>query len=143
MDVKNNMFDDDEMESRRCGPPIDPKVAQLSDRLFTSFRADVYRHVRLREKDVLAMPWGPLIDVLFDPKGALGIVGGTVRIMARSAGTEVEVASATVTSPDQPLALSASCGCDEYVVKASLGSDPGGGARRTESYFFARVYSGD
>jgi hypothetical protein len=74
-----------------------------------------------------------VIDVVFDPKGALGIVGGTVRIMARTPGTEAEIASATITSPDQPLSLSGACGCDEYVVKASLGSDPGAAARATES----------
>ena len=142
MNVSTRTNDDDDCMTRQ-GPALDPKLSQQSDRVFSSFRADAYRHVRLREKDILAMPWGPVIDVVFDPKGAMGIVGGLVRIMARTAGTEVEVAAATITSADQPLSLHAACGCDEYVVKASLGADPGPNARRTESYFFARVYAHD
>jgi hypothetical protein len=65
-----------------------------------------------------------------------------VRIMARTAGTEVEIGSLTISAPDQPLAISVATGCDEYVVKASLGTDPGSGAKQVESYFFARVYDG-
>ncbi len=142
MTINQPMLDDDDCDDRRRAPPVDPRIAQQSDRLFTSFRSDTYKHVRAREKDILAVPWGPRVDVIFDAKGALGVVGGTVRLMARTAGTEVEIASATITSPDQVLALSGECGCDEYVVKASLGTDPGPNARRTESYFFARVYAG-
>jgi len=98
--------------------------------------------VRLREVDVLAVPWGPRIDVMFDPKGAPGIVGGKIRVMARTAGTEIEIGNAVILSPDQPVTISVASGCDEYVVKAQLGSDPGLTARPVESYFFARVYDG-
>ena len=126
----------------RSTPPVDPSIAAQSQRFFTSVRADTYRCVHVREKDLLALPWGPMIDVLFDPKGAPGIVGGTVRLMARTAGTEIQIASATITDPNAPISLSGECGCDEYVVKASLGSDPGPMVRRIESYVFARVYSG-
>jgi hypothetical protein len=129
-------------ESSKHGPAIDPALRSISDRYFVNIRSETYRSVRLKEADVLAVPWGPRIDVMFDPKGAPGIIGGKVRVMARTAGTEVEIGNLSITSADQPLAISIASGCDEYVVKAQLGTDPGPGAHSVESYFFARVYDG-
>ena len=122
-------------------PPVDPQLKAASDRLFTSYRADTYRCVRPLEKEMLAMPWGPRMDVVFDPKGAPGILGGRLRVMARTAGAEVEIANVPITSDTLPITLSVANGCDEYVVKATLGSDPGNLTRRVESYVFARVYN--
>ena len=128
--------------ARATGPVLDPRLATQSDRFFSSFRAEAYKCVRPTEKDVLALPWGPRLDVMFDPKGAPGIVGGRVRVMARSAGTEVEIANVLLASAEQPVALTAMGGCDEYVIRASLGSDPGANTKRIESYIYARVYNG-
>jgi hypothetical protein len=128
--------------TRRRSPPVDPKLRKASDEFFVSFRSETYRCVRLRETDMLAVPWGPRVDVIFDPKGAPGIIGGTLRVMARTSGTEVELANVPVTSATTPIAISVAAGCDEYVVKAVLGTSPGPNAQRVESYFFARVYAG-
>lgn len=121
-------------------PPVDPAFRDISDRYFVSIRSETYRSVRVREADVLALPWGPRLDVTFDPKGAPGILGGRVRVVARTGGTEVELANAVVANPDQPITFSVSTACDEYVVRAQLGFDPGPSARQVESYFFARVH---
>lgn len=123
-------------------PNVDPQMRSASDRYFTSYRAEGYKCVRPTERDILAVPWGPRIDVLFDPKSAPGSVGGRVRVMARTGSTEIEIASAPIISDAQPIALTASGGCDEYVVKAVLGSDPGASARRVDSYVYARIYTG-
>ena len=144
------MIDMDPVPSSRNGhdcvpvrqpPPLDPAMRDVSDRYFVNIRSECYRSVRVREADMLALPWGPRIDVMFDPRSAPGIVGGRVRVMARTAGTEVEAASVVISNPDQPFAISVAAGCDEYVVRAQLGFDPGPNARQVESYFFARVYS--
>lgn len=132
--------------SKDCGatyqPKVDPALRDMSDRLFINVRSETYRCVRMKETDMLAVPWGPRVDVMFDPKGAPGVVGGRLRIMARTAGTEVEIGNVPITAADQPIAISVATACDEYVVKASLGADPGPTARQIESYFFARVYDG-
>ncbi len=122
------------------GRRVDPTLRGISDRFFVNIRSETYRCVRVREVDMLAVPWGPRLDIMFDPKGAPGIVGGKVRIMARTAGAEVEISNTIILSPDQPITVSVATGCDEYVVKAQLGTDPGPNARTVESYFFARVY---
>jgi hypothetical protein len=131
--------DDDDVPR---GQPIDPSIVAQSQRCFTSIRLDTYRCVRPTERDLLTIPWGPKVDVLVDPRGAAGVLGGTVRLVARTAGTEIELASATIIDPEAPVLLSGGCGCDEYVVKARLGTDPGALVKRIESYVFARVYSG-
>jgi hypothetical protein len=123
-------------------PPVDPNLRRASDELFVSVRSETYRCVRVKETDMLAVPWGPRVDVMFDPKGAPGIVGGTIRVMARTSGTEVEIGNVPITSATTPIAISVATACDEYVVKALLGSSPGPNAQRVESYFFARVYDG-
>jgi hypothetical protein len=48
-------------------------MRSVSDRFL---RSEAYRCVRLKEADILAVPWGPRVDVMFDPKSAPGIVGG-------------------------------------------------------------------
>jgi hypothetical protein len=131
----------DSDSDRAAAAPLDPALAGMSDRFFTSLREETYRAVRPTERDMLAIPWGPRLDVIFDPKGAPGMLGGRVRIMARTSGTEVEIANVPILSADQPITVTASQACDQYVIKASLGSDPGLQARRVESYFFARVFS--
>ena len=121
-------------------PLVDPALRSASDRFFVSVRAETYRCVRDRETDMLALPWGPRLDVTFDPKGAPGIVGGRVRVMARTAGTEIEVANIAILNPNQPIGLTLAMGCDEYVIKAQLGSNPGPASPTVESSFYARVY---
>jgi len=78
-------------DSSKRGPSIDPALRSVSDQFFVNVRSEAYRCVRIKETDILAVPWGPRVDVMFDPKGALGIVGGKIRVMARTAGTEVEI----------------------------------------------------
>ena len=129
-------------DSSKRGPSVDPTLRGVSDQLFVNVRSETYRCMRIKEADILAVPWGPRVDIMFDPKGALGVVGGTVRVMARTAGTEVEIGKLSIADANTPLALSVASGCDEYVVKAVLGTDPGPTAKQVESYFFARVYNG-
>lgn len=128
-----------------CGqgtpPPNVEDAIQTSERYFVSLRKEAYRAVKTQEAEHLTLPWGPRIDVVFDPKGAPGLLNGRVRLMGRTRGArEFELASMTITNADAPITLSASFACDEYVVKASAGSDPGLSVRIPESYFFARVY---
>lgn len=123
-------------------PPVDPSMRSISDRFWTSIRSEASRCIReTREREVLAVAWGPRIDVTFDPKKAPNLLGGTVRIMGRTPGTEVELASAPVTAVDKPIVLSASTACDEYVVKVAAGTNTGVNDPMVESYTFARVYS--
>lgn len=122
-------------------PQVDDSI-NLTDRYFVSLRKEAYKTVRTQEADHLVLPWGPRIDVVFDPKGAPGVLNGRVRLVGRTRGArEFEIAVATITNADQPVTLSGSFACDEYVVKASAGSDPGN-VRVPESYSFARVYDG-
>lgn len=141
MDLNNSSTNDDSCPCPESTPQVDPRLAALSDKYFTSFRKDDYKQLRLREAEILAVPWGPRIDVTMDPRSVPGALGGRVRLMARTAGAEVEIASVMFTAADQAVVLSGGVGCDEYVVKASLGSDPGPNAPAKESYVFARVYA--
>ena len=141
MNLDNNPSSDDFCDRPSLPAPVDPRIAALSDKYFTSFRSDTYKQLRFREAEVLAVPWGPRIDVIMDPRSAPGAVGGRVRLFARTSGTEIEIGSAFLSAVDQAVTLSGGIGCDEYVIKASLGSDPGPNAKAVESYFFARVYA--
>lgn len=123
-------------------PPVDPSMRSISDRFWTSLRSEATRCIRATtDREVLAVAWGPRIDVTFDPKKAPNLLGGTLRLMARTTGTEVEIASAPITATDKPITLSASLGCDEYVVKVAAGTNASTNDPMVESYFFARVYS--
>ncbi len=122
-------------------PNVDDSIG-LTDRYFVSLRKEAYKTVRTQEADHLVLPWGPRIDAVFDPRGAPGVLNGRVRLLGRTRGSKAfELATATITNVDQPVTLSASFACDEYVVTASAGTDPGN-TRIPESYFFARVYDG-
>jgi hypothetical protein len=125
-----------------AAPPIDAQHRELSGRAFVSYSSDAFRCVAQKEADVLTMPWGPRIDVVFHPKNAPGAVGGRVRVLGRVKGAEVELANAPINAADTPITLSAAFGCEAYAVRASLGSDPGPSAPRVETYVFARVYDG-
>jgi hypothetical protein len=123
-------------------PPVDPTMRSISDRFWTSIRSEAFRCIReTREREVLAVAWGPRIDVTFDPKKAPNLLGGTLRLMGRTTGTEVELASAPITATDKPITLAASTACDEYVVKVAAGTNAGTSDPMVESYFYARVYS--
>lgn len=122
-------------------PAVDPNAKNASDRLFVSLRNDSFKEVRTRARTVLTMPWGPRIDVIFDPKGAAHMLGGKVTLAARTAGTEIEITSAFVTNVEKPLSLSGALACDEYVVYASAATEPSPQLRRIECYAFARVYA--
>ncbi len=124
------------------GPTVDPTMRSLSDRFWTSIRSEAFRCIReTRERDVLAVAWGPRIDVTFDPKKAPNLLGGTLRLMGRTTGTEVELASAPIIATDKPITLAASTACDEYVVKVAAGTNASTNDPMVESYFYARVYS--
>ena len=123
-------------------PLVDPTMRGISDRYWTSIRSEAFRCIRATaEREILATPWGPRIDVTFDPKKAPNLLGGTLRLMGRTTGTEVELASAPITAVDKPITLSASTGCDEYVVKVAAGTNAGTNDPMVDSYFYSRVYS--
>ncbi len=124
------------------GPNVDPSMRGISDRFWTSVRSEAFRAIREKmEREVLALPWGPRIDVTFDPRKAPNLLGGTVRLMGRTPGSEVELARAPITAVDQPITLRGATGCDEYVVKVSAGTNAATSDPMVDSYFFARVYS--
>ncbi len=124
------------------GPQVDPSMRSISDRFWTSVRSEAFRAIReTMEREILALPWGPRIDVTFDPRKAPNLLGGTVRLMGRTPGSEVELARAPITAVDMPILLTAATGCDEYVVKVSAGTNAANTDPMVESYFFARVYS--
>lgn len=115
---------------------------QTTERYFVSLRKEADKTLRLAEAEILLLPWGPRIDVVFDPRGSQGALNGRVRLMGRTRGArEFEIAAVTISNPEQPVTLTGGFACDEYVVKASAGSDPGN-VRVPESYVFARVYDG-
>jgi hypothetical protein len=123
-------------------PPVDPSMRSISDRFWTSLRSEAFRCIRATiEREVLAVAWGPRIDVTFDPKKAPNLLGGTLRLMGRTTGTEVELASAPIIAVDKPITLSAATGCDEYVVKVAAGTNAATNDPMVDSYFYARVYS--
>jgi hypothetical protein len=118
------------------------RLRQLSDKAFVSYSADAFKQVTTKEADILVMPWGPRLDVIFDPKGAPGFAGGSVRIYGRTKNGDMELASTVIQSAGAPVRLTAEYGCDAYAIRAVLGSEPPAtGAPRVESYVYARVYA--
>ena len=121
--------------------PVDPAKKTLSDRFWSSLRGESNRCIRTtQDTDVLVMPWGPRIDVSFDAKRAPNLQNGRVRIMARTAGAEVEIASTFITTIEKAMFLSASQGCDEYIVRVNAAANATSDQANIQSYFFARVY---
>lgn len=108
--------------------------------IFRRVFRETYVSLRASDAPLLRVPWGPVIDVIFHPQGDVAAPGGHVRIVARArGGVEVELASATIMSADQPLTLRGSMGCLEYVVMGARG--PNQNDTRVESYVSATVYS--
>jgi hypothetical protein len=131
-----------------AGASNDTDAPEESDELdeleavYRRVRRTTYKTVGTKETTVLTLRWGPTVDVLFDPKNAPGSAGGTVRIYARTPGGQIEIARATIANPPVPLLLTASAGCDHYVVTATLGSAPPAGSRSVDCYAYACSYAG-
>lgn len=104
-------------------------------------RREVFRAVDERETTMLAIPWGPRVDVFFNPLEQVGMAGGTVHLYARTPGGQIEIASAAIPTPAAPVKLSGAFACDHYVVTAQLGTAAPAGPSETESYVFACSYA--
>lgn len=74
------------------------------------------------ETPILNIPWGPNVDVIFDPRGNAAYVGGKVVLYGQDRGTRAKISSVTITDASQAVALSGGFGCESYVVTAQLGS---------------------
>jgi hypothetical protein len=123
-------------------PPVAQRDKDLSDKAFVSYSSDAYRCVTTKEADILTMPWGPRMDIVFHPKSAPHALGGRLRVLGRVKGAEIELASLPIQSADAPMTASVAFGCDAYAIRASLASEPPPNSPRVESYVYARVYDG-
>ena len=74
------------------------------------------------ETSILNVPWGPNVDILFDPQNIASFAGGKVVLYAQCRGIRAKLSSVTITDITKPLWLTGGAGCENYVVTAQLGS---------------------
>lgn len=91
------------------------------------------------ETQVLALPWGPAVDVMFDPQGAAQSAI-TVRLYAVWEGTKVLVDQKVIAAASTlAVLLSATVGADSYVVTAQPAAVP---SPAVEQLVVGYVYEG-
>jgi hypothetical protein len=95
-----------------------------------------------RETDLLRIPWGPRLSVIFDPRSAVGIVGGQLRIYAILESTTVLLSTTPIADATTPIRVLEEAACDTYFVTALLGSALPAGVSQLESFVYAGTYAG-
>ncbi len=95
-----------------------------------------------RETPMLRIPWGPRLSVLFDPRSAINIGGGTVYVYA-----VIEADEFLVSETDIPLAgpmpvINLEAACDTFLVTATLGTPLPPNTDQTECFVYASTYAG-
>lgn len=123
--------DDDDEEERKPNPYVDERVHRFIDQ-----RCVVMQFAQ--EQQIASLPWGPTVDVIFDPMQAL-TSALTLRLYAEVDARRSLIASAVVDSLS-PKMLSAGVGCDRYVLTAQLAADPVG--VKVTSFVSAMSYEG-
>ena len=140
--------------SRRVAEPPKPEprpkdavnaAAGERDAVFPRTVRKVYKAVTsdTRATQMLRIPWGPRLSVLFDPRGATNIGGGTVSVYAVIEADEFLVSATTIPAlgPMTPILVEA--GCDTFLVTATLGTPLAAGATQAvECFVYASTYAG-
>ena len=109
------------------------------DKLTLPFRRAARPIVSTVESAIFVLPWGPAVDVMFDPQYAPTSTL-TVRLYALWEGSKVLVDSKTITAgTSTPVVVSAAVGCDGFVLTAQLAS---AAASAIESLVVGFVYEG-
>lgn len=91
------------------------------------------------EDSILTLPWGPAVNVMFDPQGTFA-TNLTVRLYGVWEGSKVRIASSTIEAgSNAPVLLSGGIGCDSYLVTAQLDAAP---ATLLETLVVGYVYEG-
>lgn len=96
-----------------------------------------------RETPMLRIPWGPRLSVLFDPRDATNIAGGTVFVYAVIEADEFLISETTIPATGTMPAILLEAGCDSFLVTATLGTPLGAGVAQTiECFVYASTYAG-
>jgi hypothetical protein len=78
--------------------------------------------------------------VLFDPRSAVGIAGGSLIVYAVVESSQIPISTTGIVAT--PFLVLAEAACDSYLVTALLGTPLPPGTTQVESYVYAGSYAG-
>ena len=140
--------------SRRVAEPPKPEprpkdavnaAAGERDAVFPRTVRKVYKAVTsdTRATQLLRIPWGPRLSVLFDPRGATNIGGGTVTVYAIIEADQFVAQEVTIPVAGPMPVILVEAGCDSFLVTATLGTPLAAGeTQAVECFVYASTYAG-
>ena len=130
--------------SRGAGGPVNAAAAGQPDATFPRTLRRVFKAITSATQETLLVriPWGPRLSVLFDPRGATGITGGSLFVYAIVESAQVLLSSTPIAVSTQAFRVLEEAACDAYLVTATLGTPLPAGASQLESYVYAGTYAG-
>lgn len=131
-------------------PELKPKdvvnaAAGERDAVFPRTVRKVYKAVTsdTRETQMLRIPWGPRLSVLFDPRGATNIGGGTVNVYAIIEADQFLVRTVLIPVAGPMPVILVEAGCDSFLVTTTLGTPLAAGTTQdVECFVYASTYAG-
>ncbi|MGO8996100.1 MAG: hypothetical protein ACLQVI_22545 [Polyangiaceae bacterium] len=122
--------------------PINAAAGGAPDATFPRTVRKVFKAITstTQETIMLRIPWGPRLSVLFDPRNAIGIAGGSLNVYAVVESSQIPLSTTAIGAT--PLRVLEEAACDSYLVTATLGTPLAAGATQNESYVYAGTYAG-
>src|SRR5580698_3144989 len=127
---------------RATDGPINAAAGGVADATFPRTVRKVFKAITstTQETILLRIPWGPRLSVLFDPRNAIGIAGGSLNVYAIVESSQIPLSTTSIGAV--PLRVLEEAACDSYLVTATLGTPLAAGASQNESYVYAGTYAG-
>ena len=122
--------------------PINAAAGGVADATFPRTVRKVFKAITstTQETILLRIPWGPRLSVLFDPRNAIGIAGGSLNVYAIVESSQIPLSATPIGAV--PIRVLEEAACDSYLVTATLGTSLAAGATQNESYVYAGTYAG-
>ena len=122
--------------------PINAAAAGQPDATFPRTVRKTFKAITssTQETTLLRIPWGPRISVLFDPRNAIGIAGGSLNVYAVVESSQIPLSVTPIGAV--PIRVLEEAACDSYLVTATLGTALAAGTTQNESYVYAGTYAG-
>jgi hypothetical protein len=133
------------VSARRPAPadgPINAAAGGQPDAAFPRSVRKTFKAITstTQETTLLRIPWGPRLSVLFDPRSAVGIAGGSLIVYAVVESSQIPISTTGIVAT--PFLVLAEAACDSYLVTALLGTPLPPGTTQVESYVYAGSYAG-
>jgi len=127
---------------RATDGPINAAAGGVADATFPRTVRKVFKAITstTQETILLRIPWGPRLSVLFDPRNAIGIAGGSLNVYAVVESSQIPLSTTPIGAV--PIRVLEEAACDSYLVTATLGTALAAGATQNESYVYAGTYAG-